>query len=418
MSTNSHHFFYNKSSGNRHALLFGFVSVFLIAIGFSIVNPVVPFLVRPYVLDTKQQAFFVTLLTSVYAGCMFLSAPVLGAISDRYGRRPILLISLFGSALGFFIFGLGGRLWILFLGRIIEGISGGSIGMIFAYFADITPVNQRTKCFGWASAIAGIGSVMGPTIGGILSSLFSYQAPFYFGAILTLTNVGYGLIFMPESLKKENRLLSLTFKKINPFLQLVEIFSLQVVGRLLFSGLLLWIPSGAMQAILAQFIGDVFHSRTLIIGFVFSIMGLQDIISQALFMPQLVKKFRDQQIVYMGIFAEMVGYVCIGLSASLVSFSLFILGMFLFGFGDSVFSPAFNGLLSKSAQSNKQGSVQGGSQAVQSLARVIGPIAGGQAYLLVSQSAPAYWGVVFLLVAMLVLLKKKEDGGKMYKPDK
>ncbi|MFC0233482.1 MFS transporter [Vagococcus entomophilus] len=407
MSTNNHHSFYDKSFGNRHALIFGFVSVFLIAIGFSIVNPVVPFLVKPYVLDTKQQAFFVTLLTSVYAGCMFLSAPVLGAISDRYGRRPILLTSLLGSAIGLFIFGLGGKLWVLFLGRIIEGISGGSIGMIFAYFADITPSNQRTKYFGWASAIAGIGSVMGPTIGGILSSLFSNQVPFYFGAILTLVNVGYGAFFMPESLKEENRLLSLTLKKFNPFLQLAQVFSLKMVGRLLFSGLLLWIPNGAMQAILAQFIVDIFHSRALIIGFIFSIMGLQDIISQAFFMPQLLKKFHDRQIVYIGIFAEIVGYVCIGLSASFVSFPLFILGMFFFGFGDSVLSPAFNGLLSKSAQSNEQGSVQGGSQAVQSLARIIGPIAGGQAYLVVSQAAPAYFGVVFLLAAMFVLLKKK-----------
>ncbi|PGZ07693.1 tetracycline resistance MFS efflux pump, partial [Bacillus thuringiensis] len=109
--------------------------MFLCGIGFSIIIPVVPFLVQPYTSNSAEQAVVVTLLTSVYAVCVFFAAPALGALSDKYGRRPLLLVCLFGSAIGYLVFGIGGALWILFAERIIEGITGGSISTIFAYFA-------------------------------------------------------------------------------------------------------------------------------------------------------------------------------------------------------------------------------------------------------------------------------------------
>lgn len=147
------------------ALLFGLISVFMVGLGFTIVIPVIPYLVQPYT-TVQNQAVVVSLLTSVYAFCVFIAAPGLGAVSDRYGRRPVLLISLLGSVIGYTIFGIGGAIWILFLGRVIEGLTGGDISTIFAYFADITPENQRTKIFGWVSAVVGIGTAFGPTLGG------------------------------------------------------------------------------------------------------------------------------------------------------------------------------------------------------------------------------------------------------------
>lgn len=146
-----------KTSINKHALTFGFISVFLTGMGLTIVIPVLPFLVKSYTSNPSAQATAVTLLSSIYALSVFLAAPVLGALSDRYGRRPVLIISLLGSALGYFVFGLGGALWVLFLGRIIEGLTGGEISAIFAYFADITPSNERTKYFGWIMRLSGLG---------------------------------------------------------------------------------------------------------------------------------------------------------------------------------------------------------------------------------------------------------------------
>lgn len=388
---------------DKKALLFGLMSVFLCGIGFSIVAPVVPFLVQPYIRDPGDQATAVTLLTAVYAGCVFFAAPVLGALSDRYGRRPLLLLCLLGSAIGYFVFGIGGALWVLFAGRIIEGITGGSIGTIFAYFADIIPPEQRTKYFGWAGAVVGAGTVIGPTLGGLLAK-FGYAAPMYFGALITLLNVVFGFFFMPESLAKPNRLKKIAPSRLNPFAQLAAILSAKNLSRLLVAAFLLWVPNGSLQALFSQFSMDTFAWKPALIGLMFSIMGVQDIVSQGLIMPKLLKKLGDKQIAFLGMAAEMTGYGLIAASALLSFYPLLIAGMFVFGFGDSIFGPSFNGMLSKSVDASEQGRIQGGSQSIQALARMIGPIAGGQIYVLLGHEAPAVMGIILIAAAIPVLL--------------
>lgn len=397
---------------DKHALIFGLISVFLCGIGFSIIAPVVPFLVKPYTSDPGEQAVMVTLLTSVYAFCVFFAAPVLGTLSDKYGRRPLLLICPLGSAIGYFIFGIGGALWVLFAGRIIEGITGGSIGTIFAYFADIIPPDQRIKYFGWVSAIVGVGTVIGPALGGLLAK-FGYAIPMYFGAIVTLLNVLYGFYFMPESLKKKNRLKEITFVRLNPFSQLASLLSMKAVRRLLVSAFLLWIPGGSLQAVLSQFTLDTFSWKPALIGLLFSIMGVQDIVSQGLIMPQLLKKLKDKQIAILGMVSEVIGYGLIALSSLFSFYPFLIAGMFIFGFGDSIFGPSFNGMLSNSAASGEQGRVQGGSQSIQALARMIGPIVGGQIYVSLGHAAPALMGVILITTAIPVIYKRTHAATKI-----
>ncbi|KXZ22453.1 MFS transporter [Bacillus nakamurai] len=389
---------------DKHALIFGLISVFLCGIGFSIIIPVVPFLVQPYTSNPGEQAIVVTLLTSIYAVCVFFAAPVLGALSDKYGRRPLLLVCLFGSAIGYLVFGIGGALWVLFAGRIIEGITGGSISTIFAYFADIIPPEQRTKYFGWVSAVVGAGTVIGPTLGGLLAK-FGDSVPMYFGAIITLLNVVHGFFFMPESLDKNNRLKEITFVRLNPITQLANVLTMKNVKRLLVSAFLLWIPNGSLQAVFSQFTMDTFSWKPALIGLMFSIMGFQDIISQGFIMPKLLIKFSDKQIAILGMVSEIIGYSLIAASALFSFYPLLIAGMFIFGFGDSIFGPSFNGMVSKSVDSSEQGRIQGSSQSIQSLARIIGPIIGGQIYVSLGHAAPAFMGMILIAAAIPVLYK-------------
>ncbi|MGH0595726.1 MFS transporter [Bacillus pretiosus] len=389
---------------DKHALIFGLISVFLCGIGFSIIMPVVPLLVQPYISSPEKQALVVTLLTSVYAVCVFFAAPALGALSDKYGRRPLLLICLFGSAIGYLVFGIGGALWVLFAGRIIEGITGGSISTIFAYFADIIPQEERTKYFGWVSAVVGIGTIIGPTVGGLLAK-FGHSVPLYFGAFITLLNVLYGIKYMPESLDKNNRLKEITFVRLNPFVQLANILSMKSLKWLLVSAFLLWIPNGSLQAIFTQFTMDTFSWKPALIGLMFSIMGFQDIISQAFIMPKLLIKLTDKQIAILGMVSEIIGYSFIAASALFSLYPLLIIGLLLFGFGDSIFGPSFNGMLSKSVDSSEQGRIQGGSQSIQALARMIGPIIGGQIYVSLGHAAPAFMGMILIVVAIAVLYR-------------
>lgn len=398
----------NKKSANqtvdKKALLFGLMSVFLCGIGFTIIMPVVPFLVQPYISNPGEQAIAVTLLTSVYAVCVFFAAPGLGALSDRFGRRPLLLACLLGSAAGYLVFGIGGALWVLFAGRIIDGITGGNISTIFAYFADITPREQRTKYFGWVSAVVGVGTVIGPVMGGLLAR-FGYAVPMYFGAIITLVNFVYGLFYMPESLDHNNRLKKIALVRLNPFTQLADVLSVKNLKWLLISAFLLWIPGGSLQAVFSQMTLDTFSWGPALIGLMFSIMGVQDIISQGFIMPKLLKKLSDTQISALGMVSEIIGYCLITVSVLLSAYPILIAGMFLFGFGDSIFGPSFNGMVSKSVDSSEQGRIQGGSQSIQSLARIIGPVVGGQIYVSLGHAAPAVMGVILIAAAIQVLRK-------------
>ena len=392
---------------NKHALIFGLITTFLTGLGFTIISPVVSFMVAPFA-NAHDQALIVTSLMAIYALCTFFAAPALGSLSDRFGRKPILLISLAGSALGYLIFGLAGSLWMLFLGRIIDGLTGGNIVTLFAYFADITDEENRTKVFGWTAAAVGVGTISGPTVGGLLAH-FGNSVPFYFGALISIANLLYGAFVMNESLPETHRTRNFSLKQLNPFTQLFQLLRMKNLNRLLFAGILLWLPNGALQAIISQFSLDSFAWTPVLIGLAISIMGLMDILTQIFIMPRLLKLANEDKLIRLALVCEIIAYLLFALSAFSKMWAFFILAMFIFAFGDSIFGTAFNGKLSKSATSSEQGKLQGGSQALQALARVIGPLIGGQIYISLGHFAPALMGFIFLIIALLVLSKTKSD---------
>jgi len=392
---------------NKHALTFGLITTFLTGLGFTIISPVVPFIVAPFA-NAHDQALIVTSLMAIYALCTFFAAPALGSLSDRFGRKPILLISLAGSALGYLIFGLAGSLWMLFLGRIIDGLTGGNIVTLFAYFADITDEENRTKVFGWTAAAVGVGTISGPTVGGLLAH-FGNSVPFYFGALISIANLLYGAFVMNESLPETHRTRNFSLKQLNPFTQLFQLLRMKNLNRLLFAGILLWLPNGALQAIISQFSLDSFAWTPVLIGLAISIMGLMDILTQIFIMPRLLKLANEDKLIRLALVCEIIAYLLFALSAFSKMWAFFILAMFIFAFGDSIFGTAFNGKLSKSATSSEQGKLQGGSQALQALTRVMGPLIGGQIYISLGHFAPALMGFIFLIIALLVLSKTKSD---------
>ena len=218
-------------SSENERMSFIIVTIFLNFLGFSIIIPILPFLVGKFVHTEDAIALNVGFIMSAYALCQFIAAPGLGALADRYGRRPILLISLAGSIVGYLVMAAIGALWALFAGRIIDGLTGGNISTVYAYVADITEPKDRGKYYGLLGAAGGFGFMVGPAIGGFAAH-FSLVAPLYLAAFITLLNVIWGYFILPESLHNDHRTLSVNVRHLNPFSQFGHVFQIPALKRI------------------------------------------------------------------------------------------------------------------------------------------------------------------------------------------
>ena len=204
---------------SSQTLIVVLATAFLSSIGITIVYPVLPFIVGKYITNPDDLASIVGWLSSTYAIGQFVAAPALGVLSDRFGRRPILLICLAGSALGYLLFGIGGALWVLFLGRIVDGLTGGDFSILTAYVADVSEPAERGKLFGMFGAAAGVGFIVGPVIGGYSAKL-SYETPFFLSAFVTGLIMLLAIFYLPESLAKSRRATTIRLGELNPLKQL------------------------------------------------------------------------------------------------------------------------------------------------------------------------------------------------------
>ncbi|MBI5928206.1 MAG: MFS transporter [Chloroflexi bacterium] len=383
-------------------LIFIILTGILTSIGFGIITPVAPFLISRYVSDPNQAGIVLGWLTSIFAICQFLSAPALGALSDKYGRRAILLLCILGSAIGFLLLGLGGALWVLFLGRIIDGITGANMSVTFAFIADVTPPGQRGKFFGMMGAIMGIGFLVGPAVGGVLAR-FGVVIPFYAAAALTFVNVLYGFFFMPESLPKEKRS-QLKMAALNPFSALANVLSIPPLRWLLVAIFLYTVPFAALSVNISLLAKDNLHWDAAGIGVIFASVGITDILVQGLLLQVLMHNFGESAVAIGGLILEIVGYILMASVVLVLSPIPMMVGTIVLAMGDGLLGPSLNGLLSGAAGAEAQGQVQGGNQSMQSLARIIGPFVGGLMYVNMGHASPFLSGVFITLLAIAAIM--------------
>jgi MFS transporter, DHA1 family, tetracycline resistance protein len=390
----------SASHPGRHIIAFLVVTAFLNTMGSGVLSPVLPFIVRQYISNENILAIVVGWLVAVYALCQFVAAPGLGLLSDRFGRRPLLLICLLGSAIGYALFGLGGALWVLFLGRIIDGLTGGNVSILFAYIGDISTPQERAKYFGLFGAAAGLGFIVGPVLGGFASQ-FSYAAPVYIAAAIFVASVVWGYFNFPESLSKEHRTAHTGLAGLNPFKQLRNVFALPRLRWLLLVTFFFAFPFAMFASITAVLLKDNLGWTPVNIGLVYFVVGVGDIVMQGVLIGRFLPVFGEVKLLIGGLACEMLAYLLIGAIAFVPS-SLFLWGgIMCYIVGSGLLEPSLGGLVSLAAGPRQQGIVQGGSQSVQSLARMLGPVGGGLLYAQLGHVSPYWSGAVIVGLAIL-----------------
>ncbi len=383
---------------NKKIIAFLIVVVLLNTMGMTIIVPVVPFMTLKYMSNPKDLAVVVGWMVSLYGICQLLVAPGLGLLSDRFGRRPVLFVCLLGSAIGYLLFGLGGALWMLFLGRIIDGLTGGNYSVLFACIADITKPEERGKYFGMVGGFSGVGFILGPVIGGLLASI-SYSVPFIVAAVVFLLDLIWGFFFLPESLRKEHRVTSIRLRDLNPLKQIGNVFTMANLRWLLLAGFLYALPFAALQSNLTILMKDSLGWNATQAGLVATLVGVVDIAVQGVLVGKLLPIFGDMKLGIGSLMLVAISYLLLGSIALVASPLLLIAGVILFAGSGGLVENALRSLTSRAVGPRQQGMVSGASQSMQSLAMVLGPIFGGVLYAQFGHASPYWSGAIIILMA-------------------
>ncbi|MEZ6241581.1 MAG: MFS transporter [Phycisphaerales bacterium] len=392
----------------RSASALIFLIVFLDLLGVGLIVPLTPFIVERF----NSTGTAVAMLTMSYSAAQFLATPVLGVLSDRFGRRPVLLVSLLGSCGGYVLFATAGTLPLLYVARVIDGITGGNISTAQAYIADVTPRKDRAKAYGLVGAAFGLGFMLGPAFSSLLSHL-DLMAPVWAAAGLSLVTSGLVAALLPETLAPEaRRKTPIGLGDLNPASVLVRTMRMPTVAVMLAAIFSAAFAHAELRASLGVMLRDKFQFNEMHVGRVFTYIGLVAILVQGGLVRRVSPLIGDRRAVLFGLPLAVVGYALIPLApAGQWWWLLAVLG--LMGLGAGFAGPSLTGILSRAAPEGEEGQVMGASQAVSALALVCGPILAGPLYDGVGKGWP-FWsaaGVVLVSLLIVAFLRIGKEGG-------
>jgi MFS transporter, DHA1 family, tetracycline resistance protein len=388
----------------KRALALIFFIMLMDVIGMSLLFPVAPYIVQRY----SSDALMVTLLTVIYAGAQFLAAPALGKISDRLGRRPVLLICVLGSAIGYFIFGFAGALWVLFLSRLIDGITGGNISTASAYIIDVSKPEERAKNFTLLGMAYGVGFILGPALGGALGQ-WDLNAPLFAAGVVSLASTTLIYFILPESLPKERRVKThMSLKDFNPFASIAQMAFKPGLALILLVVALFNFSFDGVNSVTGVFIKDKFAAAPLTLGLLFVVVGIATAFVQGTLVERLVPRYGEKRMALVGLLASVTGWPLLALAPILwMLFPIAFLQSGITGFIWATTGVMAANLVSES----EQGQLAGVNVALGGLMSMLGPLWAGAVYDHVAPEAPYWMGALILGAACLLLARVKVKVG-------
>lgn len=354
----------------KPALGFIFVTLLLDVLGFGVIIPVAPKLVQALLENGTEEraAKYVGALAASYAAMQFFFAPLLGALSDRVGRRPVLLFSILGSGLDYIVMALAPNLAVLFITRALNGLTGASMTVANAYIADITPPDKRAAAFGMTGAAFGLGFILGPLAGGILGEI-DLRLPFFAAGGFALLNWLFGLIVLPESLPRELRA-PLAIKKMNPIGAFAGLWRYPAVAGLAISFFLMNLAMYGLHNTWVLYTSHRYGWSPRDVGLSLFLVGLTSAIVQAGLARKLIPMLGERRSLLWGVLIGAAAYVCYGAATQGWMIYATIIGASIGG----IAQPAGQALLTRAVRPDEQGVIQGALTSLQSVAAILGPL--------------------------------------------
>lgn len=371
-------------------LLIIFLTIFVNLVGFGIIVPLLPFYAERF----GASGLTIGLLFGIFSLCQLVASPLLGAASDRYGRRPVLIFSLAGTVVSFVMLATAQTITMLFIARIVDGLSGGNISTARAYVADVTDPKDRSRAFGIIGAAFGLGFILGPALSGLLAPV-NYTAPIWAAAAITAVATLMAIFWLPETVHRTSAASNISLRSIGPMLRRPQ------VRRVLAIDFVYWLAFAVFQTTFALFVAHRFGFDAGQTGYFFAAFGVLGAIVQGALIRPIVGRIGDKTTFILGLICSAVGLVAATLTHSVTLFALALVPLALgIGFGH----PTMSSLVSRAAREDEQGRVQGAASAIESLGRAIGPVWGNASLQRFGDGMPYISAAGFLLMTLLLSL--------------